>query len=266
LQQSAIFCNSTEIARTGQAARGTLTSTARSVAVLDVLADAGELGTNELARLTGTTPSSASRQLGTLLDAGLVEFVPERQRYRLGVRLVHLANAVLVRLDVRSVARPHLTALVAETGETATLSVPGEPDAITIDFVTSDRYVQGVPHIGRPSIAHATAAGKMMLAFTGRRPEPPLRAYAPRTITDPAKLAAELERIRERGWAAAAEEREPGLNAIAAPVRGSRGELAGILALQGPIPRFGPAAARAVLPALLEHADAVSRELGWQPD
>ena len=253
-----------EIARTGQAARGGVASAARSFAILDVLAEAGEVGTNELARRTGTSPSSVSRQLGTLLSAGLVEFVPERQRYRLGVRLVHLANAVLVRLDVRTVARPHLAALVAETGETATLSVPGEPDAITIDFVPSDRYVQGVPHIGRPSIAHATAAGKVMLAFTGRVREGPLDAYTERTITRHAALAKELERIRRRGWADAAGEREPGLNAIAAPVRSNRGELAGILALQGPIPRFGPAAARRALPALLEHADAISRGLGWQ--
>src|SRR5205823_3915975 len=135
-------------------------------------------------------------------------------------------------------------------------------DAITVDFVPSDRYVQGVTRLGRPSIGHATAAGKVMLAFTGRVPAGPLVAYTERTITDPGALERELERVRRSGWAEAYEEREPELNAIAAPVWGSAGELAAIVALQGPIPRFGRAPARKALPLLLERADAISRELG----
>lgn len=209
------------------------------------------------------TASTASRQLGTLLAGGLVECDPSTGRYRLGVRLVQLGNAVLARLDVRNVARPHLEALVEDVGETATLSVPADRDAITVDFVLTDRYVQGVTRLGRPSIGHATAAGKVMLAFTGRVPEPPLGRYTPRTVTDPEELAGELVHVRERGWAEAYEERERELNAIAAPVFGARGELVAIVALQGPIPRFGRPAARKALPLLLDRTRAISRDLGW---
>jgi DNA-binding IclR family transcriptional regulator len=122
--------------------------------------------------------------------------------------------------------------------------------------------VQGVTQLGRPSVAHATAAGKVALAFTGRRPEPPLRAYTQRTITDPGALETELARVRRVGFADAYEEREPGLNAIAAPVFGSDESLAGIIALQGPLPRFGRAPARKALPALLDRAGAISEALG----
>ncbi len=101
-----------------------------------------------------------------------------------------------------------------------------------------------------------------MLAFTDRKPQPPLVAYTRKTVTSVHDLEQELERIRRRGWADAYEEREPELNAIAAPVWSSAGELAGIVALQGPIPRFGRAPARKALPLLLERADAISRELG----
>src|SRR3990170_19984 len=125
----------------------------RAIAVLDTLADGGELGTNEVARRTGMTPSTVSRQLGTLAASGLVERVAASGRYRLGIRLVHLANAVLARLDVREVARPHLVALVEATGETATLSVPGDDDAITVDFVPGSHQIQPVSRLGRPSIA-----------------------------------------------------------------------------------------------------------------
>ena len=232
--------------------------------MLDILADGGELGTNEIARRTGMTPSTVSRQLGTLAAAGLVERIPASGRYRLGIRLVQLANAVLSRLDVREIARPHLVGLVEATGETATLSVPGDDAAITVDFVSGSHQVQPVSRLGRPSIAHATSAGKVMLAFVSRETtNAPLRAYTPHTITDPALLARELERVRKRGYATATGEREPGLSAIAAPVRSAGGELEAIVALQGPSSRFDDASVKAALPLLLERTAAISRELGW---
>jgi DNA-binding IclR family transcriptional regulator len=254
------------MSRTRQPSTRRIGAAERAISVLDTLAEAGELGTNEIARRTGMTPSTVSRQLGTLAASGLVERVPATGRYRLGLRIVHLANALLARLDVREVARPHLQALVEATGETATLSVPGDDDAITVDFVPGRHQVQPVSRLGRPSIAHATSAGKVMLAFSGRElPDGPLRAYTPRTITDPHVLATEIAAVRAQGYATAIGEREPDLTAIAAPVRSSRGELEAIVALQGPSSRFGPTAVKRALPMLLERAEAISRELGWRP-
>ncbi len=255
------------MSRTRQPSTRRIGAAERAIAVLDTLAEAGELGTNEIARRTAMTPSTVSRQLGTLAAAGLVERVPANGRYRLGLRIVHLANALLARLDVREVARPHLAAIVEATGETATLSVPGDEDAITVDFVPGSHQLQPVSRLGRPSIAHATSAGKVMLAFSGRElPDKPLRAYTPRTITDPQALAREIAQVRERGWAQASGEREPDLTAVAAPIRSSRGELEAIVALQGPSSRFDAAAVEAAVPVVVEHAAAISRELGWRTD
>jgi IclR family acetate operon transcriptional repressor len=221
----------------------------RAVAVLDALAEGGELGTNEIARRTGLPPSTVSRQLGTLSSTGLVEHDSDSGRYRLGVRIV---------------ARAHLEELVRVTGETATLHVPGEEDAVTVDFVPSAHYVQHVTQLGRPSIGYATSAGKVMLAFSGRGlPTGPFRAFTPRTLTTRADLAKEVERVRSLGYAEAYEEREPGLNAVAAPVWSSTGALAAIVALQGPTARFGRAEVRAALPALLERCRQISLGLGW---
>jgi len=191
--------------------------------------------------------------------------VHETGRYRLGLRLVQLGNAALQRLDLRGLARAELEALVAATGETATLSAPGEGVAITIDFVQGPSSVQGVAQIGRPSVAHATATGKVMLAFTeGALPEPPLPAYTAATITAPARLRAELEQARERGWAESLGEREEDLNAIAAPIHNDRGGLAAILGLQGPAFRFDTDAMSAAIEPLRERAEAISAKLGWQ--
>src|SRR3982751_3427079 len=149
--------------RTGQPAVRHVAAVERALAVLDALSDgSAELGTNEIARRTGINASTVSRLLATLAGAGIVEHVPGSGRYRLGLRLLQLGNVVLSRLDLRDVARPHLQALVAETGETATLSAPAEHDAVTVDFVQSGSSVQSVAHVGRPSVGHATATGKVL--------------------------------------------------------------------------------------------------------
>ena len=75
------------MARTGSPATRHVAAVERAVAVLDVLAAAGELGTNEVARRTGLNASTASRQLATLAAAGLVAHVEGSGRYRLGPRL-----------------------------------------------------------------------------------------------------------------------------------------------------------------------------------
>jgi IclR family acetate operon transcriptional repressor len=249
--------------RTGQPAVRQVAAVERAVAVLDALADGSpELGTNEIARRTGINASTVSRLLATLTTARLVEHVPTTGRYRLGPRLLQLGSLVLGQLDLRDVARPRLQELVRTTGMTATLSAPGEHDAVTVDFVQSDATVQSVARVGRPSIGHATAAGKVLLAFGDAEPGE-LKAYTPRTITDRTRLDAELARVARHGYAEAAGERELDLNAIAAPVYDADGELAGIVGLQGPASRFGRDAMRAAVEPLLAATHAISTGLGW---
>jgi IclR family acetate operon transcriptional repressor len=277
-----------------QAGRRSVGSVTRAVALLDALAgsDSG-LGVNELARRIGVNASTASRLLATLQEGGLVTRDPSGGPYRLGLRLVTLADRVLAQQDVRTLARPLLMRLAAETGETATLSLPGDHAAVTVDFVQSPSSVVSMARVGRPSIPHATAAGKVMLAFaqgapvaaegaghtdgvgvdaaaravevadvaeTGAAPAAAesLPAFTDRTITDPGRLATELADVRRWGWAEAFGEREPDLAALAAPVFGRDGELVAILGLQGPAGRL-PSETRA---ALSEPLVAAATELG----
>lgn len=225
----------------------------RAVAVLHALADsAGDLGNNEISRRTSINASTVSRLLATLVQDELVTRVAESGRFRLGPRLVELGNAALARVDMRELCRPHLVALTEGTGETATLSVPYQDGTITVDFVQSPSSVRSVAQVGRPSIAHATATGKVFLAYAGTMPCGPLPAYTKRTITDVSTLASEVAAIRQRGWAQAIGEREEDLNAVAAPVRGPGGALTAVLGLQGPAGRFGPKAMRAAVEQLVE--------------
>jgi DNA-binding IclR family transcriptional regulator len=239
-------------------------SVARAIALLDALAasEAG-LGVNELARRIGVNASTASRLLATLEDGQLVERSPGGP-FRLGLKLVALSDRVLSQLDVRQRARPLLARLAAETGETATLSVPGGGEAITVDFVPSGSSVVSMARVGRPSVPHATATGKVMLAFdsAGSAGAGPLTAYTERTITDRAALAVELAAVRERGYAEAVGEREPDLGAVAAPVFGRGEQLTAILGIQGPASRLPAATRKALRPPLLQAAAELSSLLG----
>ena len=184
--------------RTGKPAIRHVAAVERALTVLDAVAEAEDVGTNELARRTGINASTVSRLLATLAARGFVRHVAETGRYQLGPRLVQLGSAALAGLDLRELARPALTSLAVATGETATLSVPGEPDAITIDFVQSSSSVQSVARVGRPSVAHATATGKVALAFEAAElPSGALKAYTDRTITDREVLATELSQDRK---------------------------------------------------------------------
>jgi DNA-binding IclR family transcriptional regulator len=234
----------------------------RAVAVLVALAEGpGHLGTNELARRTGINASTVSRLLATLAKDEVVQRVPATGRYRLGLRLVQLGNAALAGVELREVARPHLLALMEATGETATLSVPAGNTAVTVDFVQSPSTVRSVAEIGRPSVPHATASGKVYLAHTDAAIATLLPALTPRTITDPDLLAREVALVREQGWAQACGEREADLHAVAVPVPDARGQLVAILAVQGPAGRFDEQAMAAAVAQLRERAATLSATL-----
>jgi len=240
-----------------------LSTVERAVLVLRVMANSPEdLGNNEIARRSGINPSTVSRLLGTLETEGVVRRMPQTGRFRLGPLLVELGNAALERVDVRELAHPHLVALMRATGETATLSVTSSGVVTTADFAQSPASVRSVAQLGRPSVAHATATGKVLLAYGGGLPAAPLPSFTSRTVTDPEVLASEIELIHRRGWAQAVGERELDLNAIAAPVLNSRGDLVAILGLQGPAARFGVRSMRSALDELLTRAAELSAACG----
>jgi len=245
-----------------QRAARPVASVSRALALLEELRDSDHgLGVNELARRIGVNASTASRLLATLEAAGMVQRSGHGP-YRLGLALVTLADRVLSRLDLQPLARPVLLELMEQTGETATLSLPGEREAITVDSVPSRSSVVSMARLGRPSISHATAVGKVMLAFGGG-PLPRERDLVPltdRTITDRAELAAEVRAVRERGYGMVHGEREVDVNAVAAPVFDRSGALAAILGLQGPAARLDDP--RRQLTVLLEAAGTLTRALG----
>jgi IclR family acetate operon transcriptional repressor len=219
-----------------------------------------------LAAHTALPQSTASRLVAALERNGLVQ----RDSARGGVR----PGPILVRYQARGGDHDYLMRLAATTlslvaersGETANLAVPST-DGVRILAQIDTRHLLGAGNwVGRDAPIHASAFGKVFAAFgVIPTPPPPLEALAPRTISDPARFRQELGRVRRRGYALAIEELEPGLAAVAAPVRDASGDVIAALALSGPTLRMPPPRLETLANLLMQQADALAMRLGQRP-
>jgi IclR family transcriptional regulator, KDG regulon repressor len=218
----------------------------RGLLALDALAqdDAG-LGVVDVARRLGIDKSQASRTLRALADHGLAERDPDSRLYRLGPRVFAYAALVSERRLLR-VGPSVLDGLVRELGERAHLSVLDGTDVLTLLSHSPPHAVQTAGWTGRTVPAYCTAAGRALLA--DHDPDAlrtllegvELVRRGPNTSASVEELGERVRETAARGFAVADEELEPGLSAVAAPVRRFDGRIVAAINVSGPSFRFGP--------------------------
>ena len=233
----------------------------RGLLALDALAqDDGGLGVVDVARRLGIDKSQASRTLRALADHGLAERDPETRVYRLGPRVFAYAALVSERRLLR-VAPSVLDGLVRELGERAHLSVLDGTDVLTLLSHSPPHAVQTAGWTGRTVPAYCTAAGRALLAdhdpvaLRALLDGVALVARGPNTVGSLAELTERVQEAAARGYAVADGELEPGLAAVAAPVRRFDGRIVAAINVSGPSFRFGaqlPDAGPAVAQAAAE--------------
>jgi DNA-binding IclR family transcriptional regulator len=204
----------------------------------------GGLGVTQIAALTGHEKSQVSRALAALNDYGLVEHVPGSRAFRLGWDVFTLAaRAGEPRLIEE--ARTALARLVDEVGEAAHLSVLRGREVLTLLTESSPHAVAARGWIGRTVPVHCTSSGRVLvldhdrLALTqllGPGPLPPAGPNAPAGVPD---LERRIQRARQVGYAVADEESEPGLVAVAAPIRDFSGRVVAAVNVSAPKFRLG---------------------------
>lgn len=193
-------------------------SLARGLTVITAFGEGrSALTLTDVAQATGLARATARRALITLEHLGYV--TAHDRFFRLTPRVLGLGFPSLSRTSLAEIAAPHLTALSQRLYESVSLAVlTGDEVHYTVRVATS-RILSVHITVGSRLPAYATALGRVMLADL---PEPPLTELlplTPRTITDPARLQAVLDRVREDGYALVDGEFEPGLRSIAVPVR-----------------------------------------------
>lgn len=244
-------------------------SVERAITILDVLAAGGWRSGAEIARELAVHRSTALRLLGTLERHALVERDPRSAKYRLGQRLAQLASVVTGESDLRSLARPVCEGLAGALGETVTLDVLVGDEIVPIEQATASTSVVGVNWLGRRTPVHCTASGKVILAFgpaaiRERQLGRPLNRSTAHTITARAELSKQLGDALKDGFARTYEELEVGLDAIAAPVFASSGEVVAALDVSGPSHRLRAEGRPELVRLTLDAAADLSRRLGFR--
>jgi IclR family transcriptional regulator, KDG regulon repressor len=220
----------------------------RGLVALELLAraeDEGDrgLGVVDAARRLGVDKSQASRTLRALAEHGLAERDPVSRAYRLGPRVFAYAALVSERRLLRT-APPVLQALVDALGERAHLTVLDGPAVLTLLSHSPPHAVQAAGWAGRTVPAYCSAAGRALLAdhdaeaLLALLGDVDLVPLGPNTVASLAELSARVRDAAERGYAVADEELEPGLSAVAAPVRRFDGRVVAALNVSGPSFRF----------------------------
>lgn len=242
----------------------------RGLQLLELLGAAREpMSLADLAELVQVDRSTAHRLLGTLGQRGYIGQDARTKRYSLGLKIVELGRHALEGLSLRAVARLYLEALARESGESANLVVRAGGQAVCVELEPSPSILSVTNEIGAVFAPHATAAGKVLLAYTpeadrlawlGAAARP---AFTPRTLTDLAALTSHLQQVTRQGFAVDDEESHLGVRCVAAPIHDHRGKVVAALSLSGPAMRVTLERLPALTALVLKTARAISTALGY---
>lgn len=219
----------------------TISSVSHAIKLVEALATTtASLNVSEMADALGLPRATVYRLVGTLKRYGWV--VQEDKRYRLSYRLPGLFD----RSDLASVltlrATPLLNELVEKTGETAHFAVREGYQVVYRAKVDSPHPIRMSSYVGWRGPLHATAVGKVLLAWSDSDLVPMLctqglARYTPHTIVSELSLRSELRRVRARGYAIDNQEFSEGQTCVAAPIL-KGGSVLGALSIAGPSSRI----------------------------
>ncbi|MEV6152016.1 IclR family transcriptional regulator [Nonomuraea sp. NPDC052129] len=272
----------------------TIQSVERAAGILRLLASGPrELGVAELARAMGLPKGTLHGILRTLVHVGFVEQDEATGRYRLGGTLLHLGSSYLDVNVLRTRSLNWADALAGRSRESVWIGTAHEGGVLVVHHVFRPDDSMQVLQVGTLLPAHATALGKVLLAYdpygdagaafhAPSAPEPTassstasatapggepvvegLAAFTPRTLTRADDLAKELELVRGRGWACDVEELVEGEVSIAAPIRDARGVTVGAIGVRGAVERLaeGGEPSITIVSYVRDAARAITRDL-----
>jgi DNA-binding IclR family transcriptional regulator len=233
------------------AAHGTTAVDRGADLLVRVLESEEPVALTDLASAAGLPKSTASRLVSALERRGLIEQDGERGRLRPGPAILRVAERSMLERNIVELAKPTLDVLAEATGETINLAVPGPEGVEHIAQVDSRHFLGAGQWLGR-SVGYEHSANGKVFAACGRAPAGAAGAMSTR----------ELQAIQRSGFATSIDELEVGLTAMAAPVRGARGEVIAALSVSGPTLRMTPERIAELQTLLISEAGTLSRRLG----
>lgn len=248
----------------------TQTSLDKALGLIDLLCKEGKASIKTLSRLSGLPAPTVHRLLAVLARNNFVRHDPTSRDYALAVKFLEFGARVRGDLPLASLAMPAMRELMEISGETVNLVVFEHDEAIYVEQVVNPRAMLLMfTRIGARIPLYCSGVGKAYLAAQSlafvnayfARVERPQRTS--HTIVDKAALHAELQHIRQVGYAVDHEEMEYGVRCASALIRQSQDVILGALSVSGPIARVTPETVDRLGLQVRRAAEEISRGLGY---
>ncbi len=218
----------------------------------------------DLSAETGATGAELEPALAALERHGLVQWDSARTELHPGPLPLRYSRSELAREDLIARAAAAMRRLADESGESVTLMVPTPSGTEAIAEEEGRHLLGATSWIGRDIPDHASAAGKVFLAFGVAEIPARLERFTQHTMVDRSRLERELRIVADRGYATLVDELEPGLSVVAAPVFDSGGGVVAALAVSGPTARLDAHRLSLLGGVAIEQSHAVSVRLGFR--
>ncbi|MEU6587213.1 IclR family transcriptional regulator [Nocardia sp. NPDC046763] len=217
----------------------------------------------QLARRTGLSPATVYRHTGELVAGGVLTRNSHGE-YMIGHKMWELGLLAPVQTDLRQVASPFLQDLYATTRATVHLAIREDTEVLYLERLSGNASVPVLSWAGSKLPLHATGVGKVLLAYAPPRIRERVLQQLPRftryTVTEPARLTAQLSAVRRHGYATTVEEMTLGACSVAVPVHTPGRDTGDIAALGIVVPALPRDRAR-LTAALHVTAQGISRSL-----
>lgn len=242
-------------------------SVQEALSLLMLVAHNPGLGVTELARRSGNTKARAYRLLTTLEGSGFVQRAREDSSYHLGHATVILGLAAQQQVNVVKAAGVHLQRLGQAFNETVSVLLRDGFERVTVAQLQSTHDLRVHGEVGRRRRLSAGASGKVLLSYASEEiQQAVLNGELPRftdnTIISKSKLAKELVKVRQNGYAVSDGEMVNGVVAIAAPIFDGAGSVIAALSMNMPASR-APASLERYVQEVMSTAARISADLGW---
>jgi len=256
-----------EVPRRGNQAAGPTLQ--RALDILLMFVDQPTMTVRVLSERLALRKSTAYRFVSGLRGRGFLDELGDGS-YRLGPRILQLAEAARPQLGIIDLSSPIMAELAQATGETTLLTTVVGDQALAVRQVAAPQPIRLTfqPGVTRP--LHAGASAKVLFAFLDEaRRERLLRAgrfdrRTAETVTDPARLRRQLAEIRAQGYAVTTGEYEEALRAVAAPLVEPGGGIWG-LSVVGPVGRMRDERLPQLVRAVVGAARTLTARLGAPP-
>lgn len=225
----------------------------------------------QLSRTLDLHTSTVFHLVKTLLNLGYLRQTDSGKRYRIGRGIFALAGTCSDEFELGDIVKPYLEELARDTGEAAHFAVWSGHQVLILARAQGSSPFQMNERAGMLRPPHCTAIGKALMAglddheLEELAEDAALRSYTANTITDPAELGRQIDRIRRDGVAFDDSEYNEEARCIAAQVRDYRGRVVGAIGFSGPVWRVSLADLSAYAALTKEIAARVSRDLGHRP-